>query len=81
MKGACLCDAGCDNMTCCIVLINRDAPTAALPQLRQPLGREGSAAAQQAPQHQPAMPDQDAPVPMRGAAAGPAHAAAAASPA
>ena len=70
-------------MTCCIVLVNRDAPTAALPQLRPPLGREGNSTstAHAAPQHQPAMPDQDAPVPLRGAAAGPAHAAAAASPA
>ena len=68
-------------MTCCIVLVNRDAPTAALPQLRPPLGREGNSTAQAAPQHQPAMPDQHAPVPMRGTAASPAHAAAAASPA
>ena len=62
--GAC---AGCDNMTCCIVVVNRDAPTASLPPFSGggiAQGQEHSGNAPAQPQQQAPAPDQDAPQPM-----------------
>lgn len=51
-------------MTCCIVVTNRDAPTASLP----PFGHPPSGEATAQPQQPASMPEQDVPVPMHAAA-------------
>jgi hypothetical protein len=61
-------------MTCCIVVVNRDAPTASLPPFSGPAAGQAGQVPAQPPQPQPQQalaPDQDAPQPLHPAAAPP----------